>query len=349
MNWNLLSKYRNQTFGVSIISIMIFHFFEDVAKYGTGVFYPLAKVYNYLFASIGVELFVFLSGMGLYFSFVRNKNLKSYFSKRLKRIMPTYLIWGLLFWAVRDFVILKEQIKIFLYDYSLLSFWREGTKCLWFIAFILLMYFIFPVLYRYFDVHGLGRELRLFLLLAGLAGCIMVLKRTNIEVYKNIEIALYRVYIFILGVYLAKYVFEKKKCGIGSWLLVIGGIVIKAYDVLCRVHFGKSYINQRIVMCFYAIGLLFIIAKILDVIHWDKLNRILKIVGMYSLELYVTHVTIRHLMNAVDIRTYYLKNYIICIGISIIMSILLRKIVESNYLNRILGRMTKRIVCDRIN
>lgn len=31
-NWNIFSKNRNAIYGVAIISIMIFHFFEDIAN-----------------------------------------------------------------------------------------------------------------------------------------------------------------------------------------------------------------------------------------------------------------------------------------------------------------------------
>lgn len=68
-NWNIFSKNRNAIYGVAIISIMIFHFFEDIANSnlsGGGLGF-LGKLYNTFIGSVGVEFFVFLSGVGLYF------------------------------------------------------------------------------------------------------------------------------------------------------------------------------------------------------------------------------------------------------------------------------------------
>ena len=47
-NWNIFSKNRNAIYGVAIISIMIFHFFEDIANSnlsGGGLGF-LGKLYN---------------------------------------------------------------------------------------------------------------------------------------------------------------------------------------------------------------------------------------------------------------------------------------------------------------
>ena len=35
-NWNIFSKNRNAIYGVAIISIMIFHFFEDISAIPRG-------------------------------------------------------------------------------------------------------------------------------------------------------------------------------------------------------------------------------------------------------------------------------------------------------------------------
>ena len=67
-NWNVFSKNRDAIYGVAIISILIFHFFEDVASSnisGGGRF--VGEIYNTFVGSVGVEFFVLLSGVGLYF------------------------------------------------------------------------------------------------------------------------------------------------------------------------------------------------------------------------------------------------------------------------------------------
>lgn len=92
MNWGTISKYRNELFGVAIISIITLHHFEDV---GGG------KLYLNFIGAIGVDIFMFLSGMGLCFSMKKNSNIKDFYIRRIRRILPTYLLVAGLFYISR--------------------------------------------------------------------------------------------------------------------------------------------------------------------------------------------------------------------------------------------------------
>ena len=73
-NFNWISKYRNELFGIAMLSIICHHFSENywqAVNAGTiaashigakGVFF---LGYHTYVGSIGVEIFLFLSGMGL--------------------------------------------------------------------------------------------------------------------------------------------------------------------------------------------------------------------------------------------------------------------------------------------
>lgn len=60
------------------------------------MFYAMTRMYNDIFGSVGVELFVFYLELGLYFLF--RKTLISGFQKRLRRMLPAYMVGGLVFW-----------------------------------------------------------------------------------------------------------------------------------------------------------------------------------------------------------------------------------------------------------
>ena len=52
-----ITKYRKELFGFSIITILLFHFFEDVSDFGEGSpFFIASKVYNIVFGSVGVDI-----------------------------------------------------------------------------------------------------------------------------------------------------------------------------------------------------------------------------------------------------------------------------------------------------
>ena len=53
------------------------------------------------------EIFVFLSGMGLYYSFSKDSNVKKFYIKRYKRILIPYVIVAIAFWGIKDLLILE--------------------------------------------------------------------------------------------------------------------------------------------------------------------------------------------------------------------------------------------------
>ena len=110
----------------------------------SGILKVFTKGYIWLIGSIGVEIFIFLSGLGLYYSLRKQFNISRYIYNRVERTIIPYLIYGGFFWIVVDIILSKRYIKNFLYDYSLLSFWIDGNKHLWFVAFIIVIYIIFP-------------------------------------------------------------------------------------------------------------------------------------------------------------------------------------------------------------
>ena len=69
-NWSIFSEERDTIYGISIISIMLFHFFESIliSNCGGGQRF-IAQIYNRFIGSVGVELFLFLSGVGLFFRY----------------------------------------------------------------------------------------------------------------------------------------------------------------------------------------------------------------------------------------------------------------------------------------
>ena len=65
---------------------MLFHFFESVliSDCGGGQRF-IAQIYNRFIGSVGVEFFLFLSGVGLYFSLQKDDDYVHFWMKRLKK------------------------------------------------------------------------------------------------------------------------------------------------------------------------------------------------------------------------------------------------------------------------
>ena len=133
-----ISTYRSELMGWSIFWIMILHF-------GFYSIVPLGFVAQYGYA--GVEIFMFVSGFGLYFSLDKNPSLLIFYRRRLLRIFPTYYIIGLL----TSFLIFHDTVFQYLFRYTTIGFWlKDGLFADWFVPSILLLYLLAP----FFKVMG---------------------------------------------------------------------------------------------------------------------------------------------------------------------------------------------------
>lgn len=320
---DLISEYRSELFGLSILSIIVFHFFNHVKENCSGWVSVPATLYDNIISSVGVDCFVFLSGMGLFFSLMKDNNIRSFYSKRLKRVVVPYAIWGAAFWIVKDLLALNLGFAELLYDFSLLSFWLEGTRVLWYIGFIVIMYLAFPLIFRFLnsEKHSL---LRLLILLAVCLGATAALKLLLPEVYDNIEIAVGRIPIFLIGTYMGRRIYRHEQFGIGDAILLASGIVLHIFAILIRYDVIPLDIGfERYEFGLFSISLIYFFVWILSKLRLKMLNTLLKNIGALSLELYMTHVTIDNLMRFCGYPTYEIRYYLICIALSVIFSLLL--------------------------
>ena len=99
-----LSKYRGELMGLAILFVILFH----IGMPQSNFFYPLRRLGN-----IGVDMFLFVSGMGLWFSWTRSRLGKKldgngamgirqatirFFKHRYKRIYPVWIIVASVFY-----------------------------------------------------------------------------------------------------------------------------------------------------------------------------------------------------------------------------------------------------------
>lgn len=333
LHLSVVSQYRNEIFGLSIIGIIIFHFCEAVllTKNPAAAYaYDFANTYNQILSSSGVEVFLFLSGMGLFYSMKKNGNVLQFYSKRFKRVLIPYLIFGLVYWIVNDFVIYHYDFVRFINDFLLITVWTEGVRRFWFISFILILYIVFPLFFKLLDTTVKLRGAIFALLLAVTLTACGLTEAFAPDVYGNIELAICRVPIFLVGVYYGGKIYNGEPFGILEKILIPLGLIVRAFTFAVRNHWLPIQIfwNVRYEVCLFALSLVFITAILLAKLNSVGVDKALAAVGTYSLELYMTHVAIRNIMHAIGYPTYLIPNYLICIGISILLSVLLHKLTE---------------------
>ena len=324
MNWtfNLIffSRYRRELYGISILSIVIFHYFETLLASGeTGVPFYIAKVYIYLLGSIGVDLFLFLSGIGVCNSLQNNPGLKSFYVKRFKRVVLPYILLGLVFWFVKDCVLLK-QCNRFLKDYFLLTFWTAGIRTLWYVALIVVLYTIAPILYYLKRIFYTRKNMILL-------GCIFVLLCLSLlmpEFFRRCEIALLRIPIFILGFIYSERVMQGEKINWNDFRFLFLFIPINIICFLLHSPF------RRLADGLFSVLIAIILSQYIHLMSNSKLVNFVSFFGTISYELYLIHVMGRNILNTINFGLESIMVYFLFIAVCIIISIFLHKGFRTN-------------------
>ena len=122
-----LSKYRKVLMGVQIILIIIFHFTEDCKIYDVRFSGIINLFYRYIRSS-GVDMFLLLSGLGLYFSWKKKPEPKAFYKKRYMRILIPYFIVAVPAWIWLDIFWMDKGWGAFFKDISFISFFFEETR-----------------------------------------------------------------------------------------------------------------------------------------------------------------------------------------------------------------------------
>ena len=121
--WNLISKFRLELMGFATIWVMLFHFRANME------IAPIDWLSSVGYG--GVDIFLYLSGFGLYYGYSKNENRRIFYIRRFMRIYPIYLIIIVVDTFLRQQInivdILLKSIGIgYFFPFSLLhiKFWK---------------------------------------------------------------------------------------------------------------------------------------------------------------------------------------------------------------------------------
>lgn len=89
-----ISRFRAEQMGAAMLFVILFH----VALDRGDPFYGLRRCGN-----VGVDIFLFLSGVGLWFAWTKTPSVNHFYRRRLIRILPTWLICSTAFY-LRDYL-----------------------------------------------------------------------------------------------------------------------------------------------------------------------------------------------------------------------------------------------------
>ena len=187
----LLNKFRKEIMGFAIIWVMILHCFSDyLCELKIPVLSFVAKQGN-----LGVEIFLFLSGIGLFFSMSKDEKIMPFYLRRIKRVIIPWLIISCPYWILKSLIVDHDGIFIFLENWSGASLWTKGITTVWYVSFIVILYITYPLIYK------LQKKNSFFIVV--LIGCAfaanIIMLIAAPDFYDLREIAFTRVMIFLLG------------------------------------------------------------------------------------------------------------------------------------------------------
>lgn len=329
-NYNSISKYRNELMGLSIILIMICHNTMDFPGFLHNVNSGIKMLCN-----TGVDLFFLFSGFGCYYSFFKNNNVLTFYKKRLIRIFIPFLfvmvIYGLIQVGLHD-VALNE----FIWTYSLISFYTDNILNEWFIAGIVVLYVIFPIIY--YLVSKCEKVAYSLIVLIWIVALLIILGIFHVPSITVFDLLVTRVPAFILGSIFAKNSIEDKclNSKIANIILFIGliSVVINLYAFKNNIPYYWTII--RILLIFIGLSIIICWVRLRSKFENSDLalsiSKALTFISGFTLEIYLVH---EKLLGEIDMQMvrFFAPNYLYLFVINIIAIIL--SIILAKYIRKI--------------
>ena len=287
----MILDYKKQLMGVATVWVLLLHYYDQLYA---AIHLPVITQISSI-GYVGVEIFLFLSGAGLYYSLSRECNICLFYKKRILRTIAPWMLISFPYWILKTLIADGDSIKTFIMNLSGLSFWTRNIHTVWYCAFITVLYLLYPLVF-FIQKHR-----------CSIWPVIVVAVVFNFGLYaffpayyRSIEIALTRTSVFLLGSYYAEttkknksYTFVYWYGAVGFLFYLISFILPLESDVerLCRRYFAGGFV---------------VIIMLVLVNWWTKKgsqHRVFGFFGEISLEVYLISVLFRNILTHFDIGT----------------------------------------------
>ena len=277
---------------------------------------------------IGVELFFLLSGIGLFYSLNKNESVKSFYLKRILRILPTYFVV-----VIPMAFAFSEQLPhgiintIFQIDTIKGS---NGFMTWWFIIMILFLYLIAPLICRLCNKFGVS--------IIGLYICggLLLIGFLFIDSCPINKLFIFRLPVVLLAIPFGQFIYRKVTFKGNNLLFIAISIALPILSVLLKN--GQLIDTSRPLFFFVyylaCIPLLFVLANLMSYIEKNKflssIIRVLSFLGSITLELYLVHEYLCKPIASLVFTNWLwsaILSIIIAVGIAYPLHLLMNKIV----------------------
>ena len=289
-----ITKYRSSLMGIAMLSVFLFHSMGD--------WMPTMICNIAANGAIGVDVFLFLSSIGLTYSITKNPSVTAFYKRRVLRIMPTYwfimtcvYLFVFILTAVHtmpdNYYRIHRNFGEFIQAYTTIGYWiRDGLFYLWYIPAILLLYILFPFVHKLFVIS------KWTYLLCLIPGSILTFFPPDIAWYHNC--LLYRVGIFMFGgIFSIEYLQRVRT--FKAWKIYVVGASAFVFYII-RMQLGIATFPRLVEeVCFFATLPCILICLTL-LFRYKIIDLSMGFVGKISLEFYLIHEFVMRFMETIS-------------------------------------------------
>ena len=332
IEWAAVSRHRGELMGLAILFVVLFH----VGLPRSDMFFGLKRMGN-----IGVDIFFFLSGMGLWFSWMKNPSpalpqgkgflatLSSFYHRRLRRIYPTWLLIAGTFyiWQYLTGGKYSSSIVDLVGDITInWDFWLHDELTFWYIPATLMLYLWAPFYMELIRRHPVYR----WLPVAMMMWCVAVQWVTPIhQAVGHIEIFWSRVPIFFIGINAGELIRRKERLnGSALGLLLLFFVMSLSMCIwLEQMKHGKfPLFVERMVYIPLTVTALLLFSMLLDGAP-QRLLRCLSFFGTLSLEIYLIHP--HFVLKFLEpLHLGYWPTFLVCMVITVPIAWLIQRLIQ---------------------
>lgn len=317
MSINLISKYRKQLLAVGMIWLAIFH---SYLSFGF-------KPFNFIFETCGyagVDIFMFLSGFGLYYAYKKENKYIDFIKRRLIKVLPYNIIICIVWKFVYDRGILETVLDAL----GLSIFFRHNLTG-WYTSFMILLYLLTPLYLKIFN--GAEKEVTFSTILLIFLVCLLHGVGTFSYIY-------FRSAIYILGIYFGYLNENNKKV---NTLLLVALMIIGWVWMYYAYHNYGNGIQHVYPLILIIPGTCLLLAYVFDKI--TILNKPLCLISKYTYQFYLVHITVLEVLYRnydkffISIPYFDVLFNIFIIILAFILSILLTRLIDL-FINNIIKK-----------
>lgn len=279
---NSINTNRSCLMGVAMSCVLIYHAF-------CWIYNPIGRLNIGFF---GVDMFLFLSGMGLCYSYEKN-TLSTFYRNRFFRIFPLYILAVCIAYLM---CIKKWSFIVFIENLTTLGYYFNygANRFGWYISALVTLYVLFPLFYLFAKLKYVG--------LVSLTIFVFLLMH-YCKTYWWYDCLISRLPIFLYGILF-------QRC-YRSYIVVscIGILVFFP----CVIYSSSFLATAVITMPLIIVSLLFCLCC------GERIKKVLKFCGQYSLEIYLANLMIYTLFNIYTFDIW--AQLLIYIAVQILMTI----------------------------